>query len=123
MLGNTKDPIAWLHGVTRMEARTIGFVPLLGAMARRCNALLRGHKVTQVELRAHNAPPWWNVEGAPLKPDADTYEYAALAYTTAMTTCCALDFVHAERDIMKVDTLPHSCAGDIYTKVMLVDDL
>lgn len=123
MLGNTRDPIAWLHGVTKMEARTIGFVPLLGAMARRCNVLLRGKKRTEFKHGQHNKSLWAELEGAPLKPDRETYEYAALAYTTDVSTCSAMEFIEEEAAIGEVVALPHILSGPLIRKVLLVDDL
>jgi hypothetical protein len=116
------NPIAWLNGIANMEAQYLGFVPIIGAMGRQCRALLSGRKVTPWKADRYHGLNW-SERTAPLYPDADTYHYCALAYTTHHGVVTAQDLLAVEELVGGVKELPVILGGLTLERILTVDEL
>jgi len=112
---------AWLNGIATMEARCFGFVPVLGAMARRTKELLEGRKCTAWKPEAHGID--WTLRSVPSLPDHKTYELCASAYTSGKGSISVDDLLRLEKLIMSVTELPVIINDPCLNRIMLHDDL
>lgn len=113
---------SWLHGICRMERDHLGFVPILGAMARRACQLLEGAKLTPWHADIHHGMKW-DERRAPTMPDDDTYLHCALAYTTSTGALTVGDILATEALIMTATELPAIISTPAIDRVLMHDDL
>jgi len=104
MLGTDKNPHAWLHGVATMERNCLGFVPVLGSMARQVCHLLRGGKRTELATEEYRFE-WRERADVPMFPAQDTYDHVARVYSKR-STLTATDIMDVERRVERVVQLP-----------------
>lgn len=127
---HTRDQLAWLRGIAMYEARYLGFVPVLGAMARRVLELTAHQKATLYMPEAHGI----NFTGrsvTPSHPDPETYVKLCSAYTpehsTGMPQGACLPtpslILSCENLISQVRALPVVLQHDALVCFMLHDDL
>jgi hypothetical protein len=116
------NPVAWLHGIVKMESEHLGFIPILGAMARRARELLRGSKVT-----AWKADPYsgldWKARKIARHPDRETYLECATAYTDETGTLTVEEILDLERIIGEVTSLPIILSHPALDRVCLHDEM
>lgn len=117
------NPVAWLHGVAKMEAGCLGFVPVLGAMARRVLQLSKGCKVTAWKPELHHGIDWRENRDAPKLPDFETYEMLAQVYNTGPHSMTVADLMELEQLIGTAESLPCIISHPALTTMMLVDEL
>jgi len=115
------NPIAWLHGVARMEATAFPFVPLLGAMAKRTCELLAGKKVAELPIPSYKLD--WTKREVPAAPDVSTYRACADAYTTDGFVMTERMLHQAEAEITAVDSLPVYLGHPAFSVALFVDTL
>lgn len=116
-----RSPIAWLHGVTQMEARCYNHVPVIRAMAIRVNELLSGLKAT--EYKWDHWEQNWDRKAQLPPPDLDTYQQLASAYCVRgnhMTVDMLLDL---EELIYKTESLPVLLDHPAITIMLAVDEM
>jgi hypothetical protein len=113
---------AWLHGICRMERDHLGFVPILGAMARRACELLEGQKRTPWHPDRYHGFDW-ATRRAPTMPDHDTYLHCAIAYTNDSGALTVSEILEAEALIEQVTELPAILNCVALDRVVMVDDL
>lgn len=115
------DPIAWLRGVARDERDHLGFVPVLGAMARRVMEITSGPITSQ--RKDPYAIDWTTRRGVPNRPDLETYQQCAEAYTKGQNVVTVADLLEIEEQISSVSELPWVLSHPALTQVLLQDDL
>lgn len=108
-LNTAANPIAWLNGVAEMEALCFGFVPIIGAMARRTKLLLAGRKRTDYKVDPGQVD--WSTRRAPAQPDDETFRKCAWAYTNAHGVVTPEQLVAIEERIGLVQELPVIMSG------------